>query len=126
MALRLEFILLGGRFALTQLPPGSALPTWPRGHFVAVLQSKEGISIVSDQTAVPSGFKTRQGFRCLEIEGTFDLESVGVVAAAAQPLSAAGVSLFAYSTWETDYILVPEGDLDRATTALTEAGHKVR
>lgn len=126
MALHLEFNLLDSRFALTQLPPGSAAPAWARGQFISVTQSPEGISVVSDEAAVPAGLKTRGGFRCLEVVGAFELSSVGVVAAAVQPLSEAGVSLFAYSTWETDYILVPEDDLRRATAALTEAGHKVR
>ncbi|HXP73639.1 MAG TPA: ACT domain-containing protein [Stellaceae bacterium] len=126
MVLHLEFNLLDGRLALTQLPPGSAAPVWARGQFVSITQSPEGISVVSDEAAVPADLKTRGGFRCLEIAGAFELSSVGVLAAAVQPLSEAGVSLFAYSTWETDYILVHGDDLHRATAALTKAGHKVR
>ena len=63
------------------------------------------------------------GFRCLTVVGAFDLSSVGVVAAAVQPIAAAGISLFAYSTWQTDYLLVQEKDLRSATAALTVAGH---
>ncbi|HET9142613.1 ACT domain-containing protein, partial [Actinophytocola sp.] len=40
-------------------------------------------------------------------------------------LAAAGVSLFALSTFDTDHILVKAADLARAVAALTEAGHEV-
>src|ERR1700674_60019 len=104
--LLLEFVLLDEQYALTQLPPTSAHPAWVHGHFVAIIHSAEGITVVCDQKAVPLGLKTQAGFRCLKIVGAFELTSVGIVAAATRPLASAGVSLFAYSTWQTDYILV--------------------
>jgi hypothetical protein len=60
------------------------------------------------------------------VAGTFALDSIGVVAAAVQPLASAGIGLFAYSTWETDYILIQQADLQLALSSLTQAGHKVR
>lgn len=124
-ALQLEFALLDRRYALTQLPPRSLQPTWAYGQFVAIINSTQGVTVVCEQHAVPEGLTSRTGFRCLEIVGAFDLTSVGIVAAASGSLASAGVSLFAYSTWQTDYILVHEDDLDTAIAALTAAGHKV-
>ncbi len=49
----------------------------------------------------------------------------GVVATLADPLAGAGISIFAISTFDTDYILVHEPDLDAAVVALTHAGHGV-
>jgi hypothetical protein len=37
----------------------------------------------------------------------------------------AGISIFAISTYDTDYVLVHEPDLEAATTALRAAGHEV-
>jgi uncharacterized protein len=48
-----------------------------------------------------------------------------VLAALAAPLAAAKVSLFAISTFDTDYLLVSEKKLDSATAALRAAGHRV-
>jgi uncharacterized protein len=123
MTPQLSFSLLDGRFALAQLPPGSSRPDWARGQFAAIIESAEGTSVVCAETAVPAGVKMRGGFRCIEIDGSFDLESVGVVAAAVQPLAAAGISVFAYSTWRTDYLLIQEYDFPKASMALKDAGH---
>jgi hypothetical protein len=50
---------------------------------------------------------------------------IGVVASLANPLADAGISIFALSTFDTDYILVHEPELDAAVAALTGAGHSV-
>jgi hypothetical protein len=125
MSRLLEIRLLDESFALARLPRGSAVPDQPHSPFVAVIHAAEGISVVCPESTVPAGAESRGGFRCFEVTGAFDLESVGVVAAIAQPLAEAGVSLFAYSTWQTDYILVSETDLDTALAALRKVGHHV-
>ena len=125
MALHLEIRLLDGRFALALLPRGSAIPEPATPPFTAVVHSAEGISVVCREGAVAGAAKSRNGFRCFEVAGQFDLEAVGVVAAVARPLAEASVSLFVYSTWQTDYVLVQENDLDIALAALRQAGHRV-
>ena len=42
------------------------------------------------------------------------------------PLAEAGVSIFALSTFDTDYLLVLEQQLARAVGALFDAGHSVQ
>ena len=51
--------------------------------------------------------------------------AVGVLAGLLGPLAREGVSAFAVSTFDTDYLLVREGDLGRAAGALEGAGHRV-
>jgi hypothetical protein len=48
-----------------------------------------------------------------------------VLAGLATPLASAGISIFAVSTYDTDYVLVRDDDLDRAVRALREAGHNI-
>jgi hypothetical protein len=60
------------------------------------------------------------------VQGPLDLTLTGVLAALAGALAEAGVSLFAVSTYDTDYLLVRQKDLDRAAAALRAAGHTVR
>jgi len=122
---RLELRLHEGRYALARLAPGSAVPPWVEGEFTAVLRSAQGLTACCREDAVPPDVEARGGFRCFEIAGPFDLTSVGVVAAATGPLAAAEISLFVFSTWETDFILVPLDRLDAAIGALEAAGHNV-
>jgi hypothetical protein len=51
---------------------------------------------------------------------------VGVLATLAATLAAADVSIFALSSYDTDYFLVKEDDLDRAKQALVAAGHRLK
>jgi hypothetical protein len=123
--LRLELKLHEGRYALARLAPGSAAPPWVEGEFTAVLRSAQGLTACCRESAVPPDVEAQGGFRCFEIAGPFDLASIGVAAAAAGPLAAAGISLFVFSTWETDFILVPVDRLDAAIGTLKAAGHNV-
>jgi hypothetical protein len=83
------------------------------------------MTIVCETRRAPSIGESRGGFRLIEVEGAFALDSTGVVAAVAGPLAAAGISLFAFSVWTTDAFLIQAEDLPRALDALTGAGHGV-
>ena len=49
----------------------------------------------------------------------------GVLSALLAPLTSAGVSIFALSTFDTDYLLVRAAQLDLAIESLSAAGHLV-
>jgi len=64
-------------------------------------------------------------WRALQVKGPFALSEIGVLAALAAPLAEAKVSLFAISTFDTDYLLVSEKQLHTALAALRHAGHRI-
>jgi hypothetical protein len=49
----------------------------------------------------------------------------GVLASLVQPLAEAGISVFALSTFDTDYLLVKAAHLTRAIDTLRQQGHVV-
>lgn len=49
-----------------------------------------------------------------------------MLASLLNPLVQAGVSVFAVSTYDTDYILIKEENLERASAALLRHGHAVQ
>ncbi len=65
------------------------------------------------------------GWRCLRVLGPLGFGMTGVLASLSGPLASSGVSIFVVSTYETDYLMVQERDLERAVDALTRAGHRV-
>ena len=122
--LQLALSLLPATFAVCRLPAGAALPAWATaGAFYAVTRTADELSIVCVQEQVPVGVTCQPGWRCLQVAGQLDFALTGVLASLAQPLAAAGVSIFALSTYDTDYLLVPEVQLDAAQAALRSAGH---
>ena len=122
----LELSLLPGRFAISRLDPSARIPAWAQsGSFLSVTRTAEELSIVSPEDAVPPGTAARGGWKAWRVAGTLDFSLTGVLASIAEPLARAGVSIFAVSTFDTDYILVPEARVADAATALSAAGHRV-
>jgi uncharacterized protein len=59
------------------------------------------------------------------VAGSMDFSIVGVVASLVTPLAEAGISVFVVSTFDTDYLLVNEDDVERVSAALRAAGHTI-
>jgi hypothetical protein len=122
----ITLFLLPETFAVCRLPAGAALPAWAiAGSLYAVTRTAEELSIVCAQAQVPDGVTCQPGWRCLQVAGPLDFAMTGVLASLAGPLAAAGVSIFAISTYDTDYLLLPGDGLAQAVTALRSAGHTV-
>jgi hypothetical protein len=83
------------------------------------------MSIVCRQEDVPADASAERGWVCFQVEGPLDFSLTGVVASLVAPLAEADIPLFVISTFETDYLLVRELDLQRSVDALTSAGHSV-
>jgi len=118
---------LSGTFAVCRLAPDAPVPTWASaGAFYSVTRAPDELSVVCPEDLVPAGLRAERGWSCLQVEGPLDLSLTGVLASLAQPLAEAGVSVFAVSTFDTDYLLIRDGQLPAALPALTRAGHRVR
>jgi uncharacterized protein len=122
----LHVSLLPTRLAVCQLEAGSPVPNWAlAGDFYSITRTSDELSIVCTEQNVPAGTRTERGWRGLKVEGPLDFTLIGILASLARTLAGAGVSLFAISTFDTDYLLVKENDLSRAIQALKESGHQV-
>src|SRR4051794_9563168 len=111
---RLELIGVAGSFAVCKLPAAAALPPWATaGDFFSVTRTAGELSVVCRREAVPEGVACERGWRCLRVAGSMPFTLVGVLAALTTPLARAGVGVFAFSTFDTDYLLVKEADLLR-------------
>lgn len=121
---RLELTLLPERFAISRLAADSPIPSWAtQGPFFSVTRTGDELSVVTELALVPAGVQSQSGWRVLKVHGPFVLSEIGVLAALATPLAEAKISLFAISTFDTDYLLVASETLSAATAALERAGH---
>ena len=121
---QLELELIGGSYAVCRLPVDApVLP--PAGRFRSVTRTPDEVSVVCEEEHAPEGGVTEPGWCCLRVAGPLELSLTGIASAITSPLAAAGIALFLISTYETDYVLVKEGVLDRAVEALEGAGHTV-
>jgi hypothetical protein len=81
--------------------------------------------MVCRQEVVPEGVTCEPDWRCLRVAGTMPFTLVGVLASLTTPIAQAGVGVFAFSTYDTDYLLVKAGELHKAVAALRAGGHEV-
>ena len=107
-----------GCFAVARLPPEAPVPAWATGAVTSITRTPEELSIVCDDEAVPSGVYATRDFAALRVVGTIDFGVVGLLATLTRALADAGVSVFAVSTFDTDYLFVRTSDLPRARDAL--------
>ena len=118
--------VIPGSFAICRLGPEDALPVWvTQGAFFSVTRTPAELSAVCDVAAVPPGVKAEGPWLALAVRGPLDFNITGVLAGLATPLASAGISIFAVSTYDTDYVLVRRHDIDQAVRVLREAGHNI-
>ena len=108
------------RFIATSLPLGSITISHEEIS-VVLTESQECIHYI---THLP-GSKLEPGWRALRVSGVLDFSLVGILSSLLSLLAAAHVSVFTMSTFNTDYILVKESDLDSAIAALRDGGNEV-
>ncbi len=114
-----------GEYAVCRLGPDASVPELDHDAFFSITRTADETSIVCDVRSIPDGVECEAEWRILKIEGPLDFDLIGVLAQIASPLADANVSVFAISTFETDYVLVRTGDLDRAVETLREAGQTI-
>lgn len=96
------------------------------GEFYFVGRTDEEISLVCPTAAVPAGTVAREdGWKGFKICGVLDFSLVGILADISNVLTECGISIFALSTYNTDYILVKEENFDNAAKALIAHGYDV-
>jgi len=124
---QLTIIVFENLYAVCRLEPDERIPSWAAGAgFLSITRTAEELSIVCEERMIPEELHAERNRKLMKIEGRLAFSLTGVLASVATPLAAAGVSTFAVSTYDTDYLLVSEKDLQEATRALDAAGHIVR
>ena len=129
-ALSLTLVVQPGQLAVVRLPPDAHVPPWAfsavPGALWSMTRTNDELSLVRAADAVPSDARAERGWRALRVAGTIDFALTGVLASVLAPLGEAAISIFAVSTYDTDYVLVREHALSAAIDVLRAAGHEVK
>jgi hypothetical protein len=124
---KLTLIILRETFAICRLGKDAPIPDWVfQGNLYSVTRTKDELSIVCPLINVPKGIVSNQGWSCLKVKGPLDLSLTGIISSIASTLERENISLFSISTYDTDYIMVNEKNLEKAIFALTEAGQQIQ
>jgi uncharacterized protein len=115
-----------GVFSIGRYDPSQSFECLTSRHFCAVTRTLKEVSVVTESDLLPGGYDAREdGWACLQVDGILDFSSTGILSQISGALASAEISLFAVSTFDTDYVLVKETTLSQAKSALARAGIRV-
>ncbi len=125
-ARKLTFLVFRDTYAICKLDKDAPVPGWAyAGSFISVTRTPDELSITCAQGYVPEKVECQKGWRCLGVKGPFDFSVTGVVASFASVLADSGISIFVVCTYDTDYLLVQEANIDKTVEILSAQGHQV-
>jgi hypothetical protein len=123
----LTISILPDHLAVCRLDRDAELPPWAlQRAFFSITRAADELSVVCSERAVPDGVICERGWRAFKIEGPLAFDLTGVLLSVATPLADAGISIFAVSTYDTDYILVKAQHMEAAQAALRTYGHHLQ
>jgi hypothetical protein len=117
----MDLTVLPEPLAICRLRASDRIPSWAleeHESLSSITRTPDELSIVCPEEAVPPDTQVEPGWRALVVPGPIAFETTGVLASIAGPLARAGISIFAVSTYDTDYVLVKEADVERALATL--------
>jgi len=109
-------------FSVAQITDPADIPF--SEEFVFAGKTDDELSLVCRTAIVPPNALVREdGWKAIKIQGILDFSLVGILAGIASILSEARISIFAVSTYNTDYILLKSESLQSAKTILSNNGY---
>jgi len=122
----LKFRQLPGLYTIMRQPPDAPVPEWAaKGDLTSITRTADELSIVCPADNIPKTVEPGPRWICLKLEGPFPFSQAGVLLSFIEPLSSHGVPIFAISTYDTDYVFIPQEHTDRTLVFLREAGHEL-
>lgn len=110
-----------GEFVILQRDPKGPIPAWVLTQpWYSVTRTPDELSIVCR----PNTDHDLPPWHMIQVLGQLDFALTGILAQLSQALARAGVPVFAISTFDTDYLLVPKQRGSAARQALLQAGYR--
>ncbi|WP_297425009.1 ACT domain-containing protein [Clostridium sp.] len=122
----LSLRLLKEKYGVCRLDKTDSIPEWSKkSDFLSITKTCDELSIVCLESNIPNNVKHEKNLRILKVEGPLDFSLVGILSRISSILAENEISIFAISTYDTDYILVKDKDVDNAVKALVNEKYSV-
>ena len=119
--------VLPERFGICRFGPNASIPDWALTcRFYSITRTEEEVSVVCHEEAISQDTSCEKGWRCFKVKGPIDFSETWILASLAQPLARANISIFALSTYDTDYLFVRDKDISRTIEVLVGEGFSIR
>ena len=122
--MKLQLSVLESLFTIHRFPPNHEIPNQVYGsEFYTISKTEDELSIVCSSSIQLNSEKSETGWSCLMVVGPLDFSLTGILAEISAVLAEAEISIFAISTFDTDYILIKTEKLPLAIEALLASGY---
>ena len=120
--MKLNLKILDGSFSIHRLSPKNEIPIQIyQGQFFSITKTDEEISVVCSSSVYLDSESSETDWSCIKVLGPLDFSLTGILADISAILAKAEISIFAISTFDTDYILIKSEKLQAAKKALQQA-----
>lgn len=122
----MNLTILDTTFSVIKLPKTEEIPSWAsKGELFSITRTIEELSIVCASSNVPDNIlkDVEHDWKCIKVEGILDFGLTGILSSLANPLADNNISIFAISTFNTDYLLVKLHSIEKAKSVLENSGH---
>ena len=118
--------LLKEKYGVCKLDKTELLPEWAKNsNFFSITRTSDELSVVCSEDNIPNDIKCEKDWRVLKIEGPLDFSIIGILSSISTILAQKGISIFAISTYDTDYILVQNKNINTAIDSLIKERYEV-
>jgi uncharacterized protein len=124
---KLTMKLLSEKYGVCRLDKEEAIPSWAyKGEFFSITKTADELSILCLEENIPADIRCEGDWRILKVEGPLDFSLIGILSKISGVLAHQDISIFAVSTYDTDYILVKESNVESAVEALNKDGYEIK
>ena len=124
-SVNLVLSVLSETFTIHKLSPDVSIPEEIlKCNYYSVSKTENELSLVCSEVIEVQSLQSSKGWKCIKVKDPLDFNLTGILAGISDILAQTNISIFAISTFDTDYILVRKHDLSSATSQLRQAGYK--
>lgn len=118
--------LMKETYGVCRLEKGDDIPKWGiESSFFSITRTEDELSVVCNEEDIPDTIKSEKEWRILKVLGPLDFSLIGILSSISSILAKEKISIFAISTYDTDYILLKETDLSQGIKALEANRYKI-
>jgi uncharacterized protein len=124
---QLKLELLDDTFAIHRFSPSDKIPEEVfEESFFSIVKTEEELSIVCRNSLTLSSERCDQDWSCIKVSGPLELNTTGILAKLSKMLAEERISIFAISTYDTDYILIKADKATEAVAVLKDVGYRFK
>ena len=123
---KLKLKILEGEFSIYRFSSSTKIPDITyESSFYTISKTDDELSIVCESKIKLQADESEHNWRCFKVLGPLDFSLTGIISKISSTFAESKISIFAISTYDTDYILVKSQQVELAKESLIKSGYPI-